>query len=119
MLPRIATPSAYPNSPLVCPSAAAEPARSGGAAPMIRLVPSVTSGPVPRQLNTKPMISTKSRQQYDGRIHSPVVTSRARARPPRFVNCIPLLGGTHDENRLTMSPVGPADCAQQDWTSRS
>src|SRR4029453_15902932 len=49
MLPKMAMPSAPPNSALVSDMADAAPARSGGAAPMIRSVVNVNTGDVPSE----------------------------------------------------------------------
>src|SRR4051794_9340143 len=53
-LPRIAMPSAPPSSELVSEIAAAAPAASGGAAPTIRSVPSVTTGASPSENRIDP-----------------------------------------------------------------
>ena len=50
MLPRMAMPSAPPNSELVSASPAAVPARSGGTVPMIRSVDRVKIGARPNDM---------------------------------------------------------------------
>src|SRR5258708_37934667 len=72
MLPRTAIPSAPPNSALVDEIEAAEPARSGGAAPTMASGTSATRGPAPNPVTTDPATKT-------GR--PPIPTSASTAKP--------------------------------------
>src|SRR6266571_8670838 len=57
-LPRMATPSASPNSALVADNEAAEPAWSGGAEPTTTSGTTVDMGPAPSPVTTEPITST-------------------------------------------------------------
>src|SRR6266568_2147787 len=85
--PRIAMPSAPPNSALVSASADAAPARSGGADPTARSVAKVSTGASARENTTEPVTRTASpaARSVPSSVSSPKPTA-ASPSPPAITN---------------------------------
>src|SRR5256885_17088352 len=80
MIPRMAMPSAPPNSALVSDSADAAPARSGGAAPTTRSVARVSTGASASEKTTDP-VTRSARPAGPSRVnsHRPAAPSAMQA----------------------------------------
>src|ERR671914_2735298 len=81
MLPNTAIPRAPPSSAAVSEMPAAAPARSGGAAPMIRSLVRVNSGAVPSENSTDPRTMTPNPDPLSSWVNTANPTA-AMASPP-------------------------------------